>query len=80
MKKYKKKDLSFDAVLYDGSNKEEVLAFLGESGKVADGVLKAEIRGKERTITEGTYIINGIIGLTPMKKEVFEKLYEEDKK
>lgn len=87
MARYRKKPVEIAAVHYDGANRDEVAAFMGQTGKVEetklpgagihDGIVIHTLEG-DMTTTVGDWIIRGVQGeLYPCKPDVFAASYEE---
>ncbi len=89
MARYRKKPVEVDAVHYDGTNRDEVAAFMGRTGKVEetklpgpgrglhDGIVIHTLEG-DVTASPGDWVIRGVQGeYYPCKPSVFAATYEE---
>lgn len=88
--KYRTKPVEIEAIQWTGSNLEEIKAFVGESliydildtawevGKGRPHVyMKIRTLEGDMTVSEGDYIIKGLIGeFYPCKTGVFKEKYE----
>lgn len=83
VKKYVKRPVEVEALLYDGENLKEIEAFYGDllyysvppedSGKFSIETLEGDI-----VASVGDYIIKGIQGeFYPCKPDIFAKTYKE---
>lgn len=80
VKKYCKKPVTVEAVVYDGTNKVEIQLFMGcyldewsDKGKLKIPTLEGDMWA-----TKGDYIIKGIKGeFYPCKPDIFVETYEE---
>lgn len=83
MAKFRKKPVVIDAVLWDGTNVDEVLGFImptGEARRVGsapcDRILISTREG-EMTASTGDWIIRGVKGeFYPCKPDIFDATYE----
>ena len=83
IKKYVKKAIVVEAVLWNGDNFEEVKEFCGEFCDLKDDVLligTLEDKGEQKhQASVGDYIIKGIKGeFYPCKPDIFEATYSAD--
>jgi len=77
IKKYRKKPVVIEAMIFNGNNYDDVLDFVGEI--MSKGFNFLDIRTLEGSITAigGDYIIKGIAGeFYPCKPDIFKKTYE----
>lgn len=82
MKKYRKKPVEVEAVLWDGTTKtaSDIMSWSGNKVESGNGLLVIHTLEGEMRATEGDYIIKGIKGeFYPCKPEIFEASYEEVK-
>lgn len=81
MKKYTKKPVTIEAVLWKGTNLEEILAFCNMAYMAYDidgGTLKINTLEGPMIATEGDFIIKGIKGeFYPCKGDIFNLSYDE---
>lgn len=78
-KKYRKKPVVVEALLWSGSNPNEVKQFIGDSWtyKVIGGQVRIATREGNMFASTGDYIIKGIAGeFYPCKPDIFEATYE----
>ena len=79
MTKYRKKPVVIEAILWDGYNVKEIIAFIGDTMASFDASGEMKIRTLEGTMTAqaGDYIIKGVQGeFYPCKPDIFEQTYE----
>ncbi|MFK4801640.1 hypothetical protein ACI3K5_23535 [Streptomyces sp. MPA0124] len=88
MARYRKKPVEIEAVRYDGTNRNEVAAFMGRLGKVEERKLPGPGRGMhdgivihtlegDMTASVGDWIIRGVQGeFYPCKPDIFAATYE----
>lgn len=88
MPRYRKRPVEVDAVHYDGTNFDQVQAFMSRDGRVKEKHLPGPGRGMhpgivihtlegDMTASVGDWIIRGVAGeLYPCKPGVFEATYE----
>lgn len=89
MPRYRKRPVEVDAVRYDGTNRAEVAAFMGQGGRVEETKLPSPGRGiqdglvirtleGDMTASVGDYVIRGVKGeFYPCKPDIFTATYEE---
>lgn len=82
-KKYRKKPVIIEAVVWNGENKDEIIEFCGEGNvEFADMFFLTKLfiltlEGKMEAAL-GDYIIKGVNGeFYPCKASIFKKTYEE---
>lgn len=77
MAKFTKKPVTIDAVVWTGSNVEEIAEFVGPHGLMRDFTLIIKTLEGEHIATEGDYIIKGVKGeFYPCKADIFAMTYE----
>jgi hypothetical protein len=92
MSKFRKKPVVIDAVQYNGSNKDEIISFVGEAAKFqsavgssADGEGYPQAYSKltistlegEMLVSENDWVIKGVKGeFYPCKPEIFAATYD----
>lgn len=82
-RKFRKKPVVIEAILWDGTNVDEVLGFIlpnGEARRIGsqpcDGILIGTLEGEMRA-DKGDWIIKGIKGeFYPCKPDIFDATYE----
>lgn len=62
MKKYKKKPVEIQAVLYGGDNKDEITAFCGGAADISGDALIVHTLEGDKTANAGDFIIRGVKG------------------
>lgn len=89
MGRYRKKPVEIEAILYDGTNLDEVDVFMGAAGTVAETTLPGPGRGLHDGVvihtlegdmkaSVGDWIIRGLMDeLYPCKPDIFAATYEE---
>ena len=89
LRKFRKKPVVIEAILFDGKNINEVLTWVGNSaerelighqkfGNVHSGNLIIHTLEGNHTANIGDWIIKGIKGeFYPCKPDIFEQTYEE---
>lgn len=84
IKKYKKKPIIVEAILFNGLNSQEIENWIGKpiiKQKFSNEIVALEIPTLEGTMVAsvGDYIIKGIKEeFYPCKPEIFEQTYEEE--
>ena len=88
MGRYRKKPVEIEAVCYDGTNREEIADFMGQTGKVEEAKLSGPGRGLhdgiiirtlegDMTASVGDWIIRGVKNeYYPCKPDIFSATYE----
>jgi hypothetical protein len=79
--RWRKKPVVIQAVRWDGHNVDEVITFVGTSGRMLDTVNCFAIITKEGTMVAelGDFIIKGVKGeFYPCKPDIFEASYEPE--
>jgi hypothetical protein len=78
IRKYRKRPVVVDVVLYDGKNKAEIDAFVGRDlVRNPDGSLIIPTLEGQHIASVGDFIIRGVHGENyPCKPDIFEKTYE----
>lgn len=80
--KYRKKPVVIEALLYDGTNREELKEFVGNSVGFMETVEGSvpyimTLEGNMK-VSEGDYVIKGVNGeFYPCKPGIFAKTYDE---
>ena len=87
MPKFRKKPIEIEAIQFDGSNFDEILAFGNKEGEKRN-ILKNSFTGEQeylhiRTlegnmhVSEGDYVIKGVQGeFYPCKPDIFHATYD----
>ncbi|MFE6903801.1 hypothetical protein ACFVFJ_44470 [Streptomyces sp. NPDC057717] len=89
MARYRKRPVEIEAVHYDGTNRDEIAAFMGRLAQVEekklpgpgrglhDGIVIHTLEG-DMTASTGDWIIKGVQGeFYPCKPDIFAATYEE---
>jgi len=80
IKKYRKKPVVVEAVLWTGDNLSEITKFMGRQPCVLGLRIEIETLEGVMSANEGDYIIKGIKGeFYPCKSDIFDMTYEEEK-
>ncbi len=84
IKKYKKKPVIIEAMLWTGTNQEEAYAFMKDAfvsfNSANRSIAIKTLEGTMYGIMPGDYIIKGVMGeFYPIKPDIFEGSYEEVK-
>lgn len=87
--RFRKLPVEIEAVHYDGTNREEIAAFIGQAGKAIetklpgpgrglhDGIIIRTLEG-DMTASVGDWIIKGVAGeFYPCRDDIFAATYEE---
>lgn len=80
--KFRKKPVVIEAKQWTGANKQEILAFIGDSGSyrsggAPEGIFIKTLEG-EHFANIGDWIIRGVAGeFYPCKPDIFERTYEQ---
>jgi len=78
--KYVKLPVVIEAVLWDGTNVDEIFEFVGHNAEVECGELFIDTLEGAHVATIGDYIIKGVEGeFYPCKPSIFQKTYREER-